>query len=225
MNDNDFEYLRDKIGHEWFILLSDKMKLHLHNILLKIEGLRKRYIVYPFEDDMFTIFKLLKPNDVKVVIMGQDPYHDGNATGVAFGCKFEKSPTLISINSRLKLDFPELVSNKDIKLNYLVKQGVFLINRVLTVEEGHPASHSRLQWDVFVLDILSILNQRDNIVFMFWGKHAMEMRLPVTNPKNIRLYAEHPMKPVYEKREWRCNNFRECNNYLITKKITPINWW
>jgi len=186
--------------------------------------------VYPESKDIFKIYNSLAINQIKVVIIGQDPYHDGNAMGYAFGCKHNVSPSLKQILKAMWDDHPNktFLENKDMELQYLVEQGVFLLNTVLTVEAGNPKSHEYIGWQDFTRETVKEIAKRErNIVWMLWGKSAQGYIADInkfSERNHLVLTNEHPAAAAHRNQQWICGHFSQCNNYLIEHQIKPIDW-
>lgn len=209
----------------WINALSQNLDAEtFQSILLKVENERKNTTVFPAEEDMFKIFKECPFNSIKVVIIGQDPYHNGNANGVAFACKEFMSPSLRTIfNTMIKSGFcSEPVKNRP-SLRYLIEQGVFLYNTILTVKEGEPLSHQHLGWSSFTQAVIKTLNTKEKLVWLLWGKYAKDFQKYI-NPQHISLQAEHPAAAARNQVDWKCTHFIAANDYLKSKNLTPINW-
>ncbi len=204
------------------------------NILTKINDFfdvvynNKNITVYPERENAFLAFKLCPLEKLKVVIIGQDPYHQpGQAHGLAFSV-----PTGIKLPPSLRNIFKEIDNDTGVKnrydgdLSYLAKQGVLLLNANLTVEEGHPLSHDLEIYKEFisaVLEFLSSLNRP--IVYILWGKSAQKHAKVLQNPLQLVLEAAHP-SPLSANRGGFFNThlFTKTNEYLTLKNITPIKW-
>ena len=180
---------------------------------------------YPKTKDIFKALQLTPFENIKVVILGQDPYHDGNATGVAFACKKSVSPSLKQIWNSIKKDSIKELENVNPNLEHLVQQGVLLVNTILTVEEGIPLSHKRLNWEHFIEYVLNELNNnRKNIVYMLWGSQAKAYSKYINSENNLILTETHPVYAAYNNKEWNCTHFSQCNKYLKEHNIEPIKW-
>ena len=149
---------------------------HLDKILLQVkqERNRKDRMVYPLEADVLRIFDEINLEDIRCLIIGQDPYHDGNATGHAFACRKKISPSLKKIGQNMKLQVNEmpdlyedwnitLKSKVDKRLEHLIEQGVFLFNTCLTVLEGLPKSHYHLEWQIFTKKVITIIMEQHSL--------------------------------------------------------------
>ena len=184
--------------------------------------------VYPESKDIFKIYQT-PIEKIKVVIIAQDPYHDDNAMGYAFGCKTHVSPSLKQILKAMWDDHPNktFLENKDMELQYLVEQGVFLLNTVLTVEAGNPKSHEYIGWQDFTKATIELIAKRNkNIVWMLWGKSAQGFAPIISNISKdyLILQNEHPAAAAHRNQQWICSHFSECNKYLIDNQIKPIDW-
>lgn len=189
---------------------------------------------YPSAPDIFKAFnETPSPQEVKVVILGQDPYHDGNATGLAFDNKYNKkqSPSLRNILHEIILNnddnYGEILEARcDVytsHLKHLPEQGVLLLNTALTVEAGKAGSHTKL-WEPFTNEIITDLNKVDDIIWMLWGKHAQSYKHLITNPTHTILEAGHP-SPLNRTNPFiGCNHFSIANDILKSKNKTEIKW-
>ena len=221
MTTKDFE----KVLGTWSNSLPDTTLQLGYDIYLRINDLRKSYTIYPEQKDIFKVFNT--PLDsIKVVILGQDPYYNGNVTGVAFACKTNPSPSFKQIWNCIK-NTTEKECKEEIgfHLNHLVNQNVFLLNTILTVQESQPLSHKYLNWEQFTSSVINeINNKKKNIVFMLWGIAAQRYKKYIDTDKHLLLMATHPQYATYQDKQWECNHFVECNEYLKTHNIKPIQW-
>lgn len=224
----------DLLGYEWYRKLEGEFQsAYMQELGKQIANLRKRTIVYPDNKDIFNAYKLTNYNDVRVVVLGQDPYHDGSAHGLAFSIKpgqIKIPPSLKNILKEVEEDFAGgFYLNAETNLEHWAKQGVFLLNTVLTVEKGHPASHSRLGWQQFTKATLQALLNRPNsnhrpIVFMLWGKHAQDYEGMIDHDKHLVLKAAHPSPFSAHKGFFGCKHFTKCNDFLESTGQNPIIW-
>lgn len=181
-------------------------------------------IIYPKPTDVFRAFRDCPPDKVKVVIIGQDPYHDGSATGLAFG---NRKGAKISPSLRFIM---EASGTKDQTLESWVKQGVLLINTTLTVEKGKPNSHKSV-WKPFSINMISsIARTCPDAIFLLWGneaKHFVNILEHVV-PANSMVHAltcSHPASAIYKKnKKWDCDNFIKANIILKENGKEPIKW-
>lgn len=216
------------IGNDWDFALSEEFK---KDYFLKIQDfIDEEYsskTIYPPYDEIFNAFKLTPLSNVKVVILGQDPYHEeGQAHGLAFS-----TPEGRPIPRSLKNIFKEINAEYDYPmptsgcLEKWAEQGVFLLNTVLTVEDGNANSHSKCGWQTFTDNVIGILNmQNQPIVFLLWGKQAEKKKELITNENHLVLITSHP-SPFSARRGFLgCNHFKLANDYLKENKIKEIDW-
>ena len=200
----------------------------IEKIILKDK--KEGKIIYPFKEDIFKAFILTPFDKIKVVIIGQEPYNDGNADGLAFSCKYEISPSLDNINKAINKSYETVPKSFGIigklSLEQLATQGVFLLNSSLTVVKGHAKSHLKIGWEEFAVNVINYIDTHSKyIVYLLWGKHAHEYEPLLTNPKNLIIKAQHPAAAAWKKNEWDYNNcFIKANEYLESCNIAPINW-
>ncbi len=227
----------EMMGESWYVKLKDEFdKQYLITLSLILKERREVSQVYPEKHEMFKAFKLTHYDDVKVVIIGQDPYHDGSATGLAFANRKQPvnipqvlSPSLKQIESALELEYGFHLSPIDPTLEYWASQGVLLLNPILTVERGRPLHHEKLGWQRFTGEAIRKLNNdKTGIVFMAWGSKAQAFIRDNVNPsRHLIIECEHPAYGLYQKtkRIW-LNKlcFSKCNRYLISHDKEPIKW-
>ncbi|MBQ2666121.1 uracil-DNA glycosylase [Methanobrevibacter sp.] len=216
------------IGNDWDLVLKEEFeKDYFLNIKEFIDEEYKTKTVYPPYDEIFNAFRLTPIENVKVVILGQDPYHEkGQAHGLAFS-----TPDGRPIPKSLKNIFKEINDEYDYPipesgcLDSWAKQGVFLLNTVLTVEDGNANSHSKCGWQTFTDKVIEILNNHSQpIVFLLWGKQAEKKKELITNPNHLVLITSHP-SPFSARRGFLgCNHFKLANEYLARNDIEEINW-
>lgn len=211
--------LREEFDKEYFKSLSNF--LHTEKAQNKI--------IYPKGSEIFNAFELTPFNKVKVVILGQDPYHGpGQAHGLSFSVPhgIRIPPSLINIYKEISSDLghPEFPGGRDGNLIGWAKQGVFLLNASLTVQAGIAASHSRIGWEFFTDAVIKQLSdKREHIVFMLWGNFARAKRDLIDSSKHLVLEAAHP-SPLARGAFFGCKHFSKCNDYLCAHGIEPINW-
>lgn len=216
------------IGNSWDELLKDEFQKEYY---LKLrEFLKEEYQHYNIYPNMFDIFNALKNTayeDVKVVILGQDPYHGINQ---AHGCSFsvkkgvEPPPSLKNIFKELKDDLGCPIS-KHGDLTEWTKQGVLLLNTVLTVREKNPNSHANHGWEILTDKIISLLNERKQpMVFLLWGRNAQSKIKLITNPHHLILKAPHPSPLSAYNGFFGCKHFSKTNEFLIQNGMKPIDW-
>ena len=184
-------------------------------------------IIYPPGSQIFNAFNLTPFNEVKVVILGQDPYHGpSQAHGLSFSVVkgVKPPPSLANIYKELKNDIGmEIPQNGD--LTNWAKQGVLLLNASLTVRDGEPMSHAKVGWAKFTNAVIEILsNERENIIFILWGKFAQEKKALINADAHFILQAAHPSPLSAHNGFWDCKHFSKTNAILVKLKQTPIDW-
>lgn len=183
--------------------------------------------VFPPQEHIFTALQLCPLSAVKVVILGQDPYHGkGQAHGLAFSVPAGEKipPSLLNIYKEIKTDvgIPIPASGN---LEHWAKQGVLLLNTTLTVEEGAAASHEAFGWQTLTDAIITtISNKNDHIVFLLWGNHAQQKSALIDETKHLILKAPHPSPLSAHRGFLGCGHFSKTNAYLSQHEKTPIDW-
>lgn len=210
-----------------YIIEKNLNKDRLTEIISNVDSKRALTDVYPSKDEVFNFLKLTAFDDIKVVIIGQDPYHQpGQANGLAFsvndGIKFPPSlrNIFIELNSDLGIDIP-----KSGNLTSWAKQGVFLINSTLTVEKSQPNSHSKFGWDEltdFLIEYIS--DNKENVVFILLGKFAQLKRPLIKSKKHLILETSHPSPFSVRRGFFGSKIFSKTNEYLLENGITPMDW-
>ena len=207
----------------------EKEKAYFRKLEEFLDNEYKNKVIYPPRDLVFNAFSLCPLDKIKVVIIGQDPYHEpGQAMGLSFSvpstCKVP--PSLKNIYKEIEDDCNEIFFNKDGDLTYLANQGVLLLNSILTVEQGKPLSHNIKEYDELYHNILKELDELDYpFVFMLWGGNAKKQSVYLKNPKHLVLCANHP-SPLSANRGgfFGCKHFSKANQFLIQNGIDPIIW-
>ena len=217
-----------KFTNDWKMLLDPECEKEyykqLHNFLA--QEYRSRTI-YP---DMYEIFSTLQCtaySDVKVVILGQDPYHGpGQAHGFSFSVKpgIDIPPSLQNIYKELASDLGCYIP----KTGYLKKwadQGVLMLNAVLTVRAGQANSHKGMGWEIFTDRVIELLNEREKpVVFLLWGRNARNKKALITNPNHLVLEAAHPSPLSAYNGFFGCRHFSKANDFLQSHGMTPVDW-
>ena len=215
---------------EWRDLFNElNKKEYFQNLInfLNIEYNTK--VIYPKKEDLFKCFKLTKFNDVKVIIIGQDPYHEENqANGLCFSVNMGVSlpPSLVNIYKEIKNEFG-FINKSDGDLTYLARQGVLLLNKYLTVEKSKPLSHKIDLYDKLFVDIINFIEtyNQNKIVYMLWGNEAKKVKQYVYNKNHIVLTCSHPSPLSANRFGWfNTNIFINCNEFLENNGIKEINW-
>lgn len=218
-----------KIEQSWKMILQEEFNQEYFSALAQFlhSEKGKGKTIYPPGSKIFNAFELTPFNRVKVVILGQDPYHNiGQAHGLSFSVPegIATPPSLKNIYKEIEQDLGITLNNKNGDLTNWARQGVFLLNAVLTVEARHPASHSNRGWEKFTDRVIEIISQkRENVVFMLWGNFAKEKRGLIDSQKHLILEAAHP-SPLARGAFFGCRHFSKCNNYLISNNLSPIEW-
>ena len=214
-------------NNEWDNILSCEInKDYFKSIINTVDNLYKEKEIYPKKEDIFNAFKI-PYSDVKVVILGQDPYHgEGEAHGYAFSCL--KKPIPPSLKNIYKELYSDLGIEKDMTngdLTPWANQGVMLLNAGLTVEKDKPNSHKDLGWNKFTDAVISKLNEReDPIVFILWGNFAREKAKLITNPQHLVIESAHPSPFSARNGFFGSKPFSKTNEFLKKNNKKEINW-
>ena len=183
--------------------------------------------IFPSADDIFKAFELTPLSEVKVVILGQDPYHNvGQAHGLCFSVKpdVEIPPSLVNIFQELHDDLGCYIPNNGF-LTKWAKQGVLLLNTVLTVRAHRANSHQGLGWEQFTDAAIRAVNELERpVVYMLWGRPAQSKKYMLTNPKHLILTAPHPSPLSASRGFFGCRHFSQANAFLEANHIAPIDW-
>lgn len=183
-------------------------------------------VIYPPGSKIFKAFELTPVQDVKVVILGQDPYHQpGQAMGLSFSVpeNVPAPPSLKNIFKEIENDLGIRMSGRP-NLEAWARQGVLLLNAILTVRAGQAASHSRIGWEEFTDAVIKYLNDNcDGIVFMLWGNFARSKSALIDTHRHYVLEAAHP-SPLARGAFFGCRHFSKANDILVREGKTPINW-
>lgn len=216
------------VNNNWQkIIDEEKQKDYFKKLEDIVDTEYRDHTVYPPNDDIFNAFRLTPLSDVKAVILGQDPYH---RPGQAHGLSFSVQPG-VAVPRSLQNIFKEL--NEDVgapipQTGCLVswaRQGVLLLNTVLTVREGKPLSHTGIGWETFTDRVIQVLNaQEQPMVFLLWGNTAKEKASLLINPGHLVLQASHPSPFSARRGFFDCRHFSKTNEYLIQHGVKPIYW-
>ena len=183
--------------------------------------------IYPKSKDIFKAFELTSFEDVKVIIVGQDPYHGPNqANGLAFSVNSDTNfpPSLLNIYKEYSSDLSLSLPN-DGDLSSWAKQGVLLLNSILTVECGHPGSHKNLGWEKFTNAIIRALSDKKKyLVFILWGAYAQSKKVFIDSSNHHIISSPHPSPLSAHRGFFGSKPFSRCNEYLRENKIDEINW-
>ena len=211
------------------ILEIEKQKSYFKNILNYIETKRKQgIIIYPDNKNIFNAFKYTDYNNLKVVILGQDPYHgEGQAHGLSFSVQSNQKipPSLKNIYKELSQDIKGFQIPNHGNLTSWANQGVLMLNTVLTVENKKPHSHAKIGWKQFTDEIINIINKnKKNIIFLLWGKHAQQKCNSIDQKNNFILTAAHPSPLSAYRGFLGCRHFSKTNQILAKNNQKIINW-
>ena len=216
------------IGNDWDEVLkiiwnSNGFKKFYNNIMEEYNT----KTIYPPKNYIFNALKLTSFKDTKVVIVGQDPYHaEHQAHGLSFSVQkgVKLPPSLQNIYKELETDLG-IKPRVDGDLTNWAKQGVLLLNAVLTVEKGHAGSHRNMGWELLTDYIIKVLNTKDTpVVFILWGNFAKEKAKLITNPMHYIIMSPHPSPLSAYSGFFGSRPFSKANNYLTTHGLTPIDW-
>lgn len=217
-----------ELGNDWDEILKKEWTSPYYILLRKF--LKEEYKTKTIYPDMYDIFNALRYTafkDVKAVIIGQDPYHGaGQAHGLCFSVKkgVDIPPSLNNIYKELKSDLGIEPPGHGY-LEDWAKQGVLMLNTVLTVRAGQAASHRGNGWERFTDHVIEKLNEKQQpVVFLLWGRPAAEKAKIITNPIHLKLEAPHPSPLSAHRGFFGCKHFSKANKFLVSKGIEPINW-
>ena len=216
------------IGNDWDQILSNEFKKeYFINLINKIRDEYKKKTVFPRKDQVFNAFRYTPYKDLKVVILGQDPYHGvGEAEGLSFSVPLDikKPPSLVNIFKELNDDLGVPVPNHG-SLHSWAKQGVLLLNATLTVIKDLAGSHQGLGWETFTDNVIKIINEKETpVVFILWGRYARSKKKLITNPSHYVIESAHPSPLSAYNGFFGSHPFSKTNNFLIKNNIKPIDW-
>jgi len=216
------------ISNDWLEPLTPEFKKPYYKSLY--ENVKREYHeheVYPPSDDIFNAFDFTPLNEVKVVIIGQDPYHEpGQAHGLCFSVKpgVKTPPSLVNIYKELHEDLGCYVPNNGY-LEKWARQGVLMLNNVLTVRAHQAASHAGMGWEQFTDAVIDVLNKQDRpIVFLLWGSPAAKKCAKLNNPNHLILKAPHPSPLSAYRGFFGCKHFSQTNQFLKEHGLQEIDW-
>lgn len=214
--------------NDWDLILKDEFEKPYYKQLR--EFLKKEYASYRIYPDMYDIFNALKYTafkDVKAVIIGQDPYHGaGQAHGLCFSVRrgIEPPPSLKNIYKELHDDL-NIIPPSHGELTSWAKQGVLMLNTVLTVRESQPNSHKGKGWEIFTDRVICELNKKTTpVVFLLWGANAKAKAKLINNPIHIKLETVHPSPLSAYGGFFGCKHFSKTNKILEDNGLEPVNW-
>lgn len=215
-------------SNDWDEILKDEwQKPYLQGLFAFLKQEYAENQIYPPKNDVFNALKYTSFKDTKVVIIGQDPYHGfGQAHGLCFSVRegVKLPPSLVNIFKELESDVARQFTQNG-ELTYWAKQGVLMLNNVLTVREGQPQSHKGMGWEKFTDRIITELNKKQTpVVFLLWGKPAEKKAEIITNPIHKKLVSVHPSPLSAYRGFLGCKHFSKANEILVETGQAPINW-
>ncbi len=220
--------IRPTMHNSWFEALESELNKEymegLRNFL--IDKKSNSEVIYPPNKKIFNCLEITPLHSVKLVILGQDPYHGiGQANGLAFSVEkgMTLPPSLQNIFKEIKSDL-RLEPPKNGDLTFWANQGVLLLNSVLTVGKGNPGSHAGQGWEIFTDKIIEVLNDKENLVFMLWGSYAQKKGSNIDHKIHKVLKAPHPSPLSAHRGFFGCKHFSKANAYLEKKGKLPIKW-
>ena len=216
------------IGNDWDEVLEAEFNKSYYQELRKfLDEEYAKYTIYPAGKYIYTALRLTSYADTKVVILGQDPYHEPNqAHGLAFsvGKNTQIPPSLVNIYKELHDDMGIDIPNHGYLIDW-AKQGVLLLNTVLTVRQHYANSHAGKGWEVLTDEIIKKINEKDEpVVYILWGANARSKKKYITNPKHLVLESVHPSPLSAYNGFFGSKPFSKTNNFLVSNNMEPINW-
>jgi len=218
-----------KIEPRWKELLKDEFSNpYFQQIVLHLKTERTQgKTIYPPGPFIFNAFDTSPIDNIKVVILGQDPYHGpGQAHGLCFSVQkgIAPPPSLVNIFKELHDDIGITIPNHG-NLTHWAQQGVFLLNASLTVRAGEPMSHAKIGWATFTDTVIKkISEQKEHVVFLLWGKFAQDKKILIDETKHLVLKAAHPSPLSAHNGFMGCKHFSKTNAWLMSKGIDPVDW-
>jgi uracil-DNA glycosylase len=214
--------------NDWGALMKEEQEQpYYRELLQRLDEQYEEYTVYPTKPNIYRALQLTAYEDVRVVILGQDPYHGANqAHGLSFSVLpgIKLPPSLKNIFKELQNDIGCKVPNHGF-LEHWAKQGVLLLNSVLTVQEGLPNSHRKLGWERVTDKVIHLLNTRETpIAFVLWGNHAQVKGRFIDQKKHFVLNSVHPSPLSAYAGFWGSRPFSQCNEFLLQKGLSTIDW-
>ena len=216
------------ITKKWDEILKDEYKKdYFINLLKTLQIEYRKKDIFPKKSDVFRALRLTDYDDIKIVILGQDPYHGvGEAEGLSFSVQdgIRKPPSLKNIFKELHddLGYEEPQSGSLVKW---AKEGVLLLNSLLTVEKDKPLSHKTLGWERFTDEVIKKINEKkEPVVFIFWGNYARSKKVYITNPLHYVIESPHPSPFSARYGFFGSKPFSKANNYLKSKGIKPVDF-
>lgn len=216
------------VNNKWDIVLEEEYKKdYFKNVVTFINKVYKEKTIYPPKSNILRALELTDYDDVKVVILGQDPYHgEKEANGLSFSVNdgIKLPPSLKNIYQELYDDL-KIPPSKSGNLEKWAREGVLLLNSILTVEKDTPASHKNIGWETFTDSIIKTLNQKETpVVFILWGNFAKSKKDLITNKKHLVLTSAHPSPFSARYGFFGSKPFSKTNNFLKANNLKEIDW-
>ena len=216
MHENWKPILKQEFDQDYFVKLSSFLK-----------NAYATKSIFPAKHKVFSAFSA-PPEEIRVVILGQDPYHNvGQAHGLAFSVQegVQIPPSLVNIYKEIEAELGTKAAGRGGNLEAWASQGVFLLNNTLTVEAHQAGSHRGLGWETFTANIIKYLNEnRSNLVFLLWGRDARSKSALIDGNKHLILEAAHPSPLSAHNGFFGCDHFKKTNEYLTANGLKPIEW-
>ncbi|KLE05767.1 uracil-DNA glycosylase [Aliarcobacter butzleri] len=210
------------------IIENEQQKLYYEKLKEEIDKRYENSIVFPEKQNIFKAFSLTKFEDLKVVILGQDPYHGiGQAQGLSFSTpsNIKNPPSMVNILKEINDDLGKKSVCEDGDLTPWAKQGIMLLNTILTVEQGLPKSHHNLGWEIFTDNIIKyISDNKENVIFLLWGSPAISKTKLIDKNKHFILTAPHPSPLSVYRGFYGCKHFSKTNEILKKLNKEEIIW-
>lgn len=209
------EILKAEIEKDYFLKMLKQLEIEYQN-----------NIVFPQKEEIFNAFRLTDYDNLKVVILGQDPYHgEGEAEGLAFSVKenIKRPPSLRNIFKEIKNDLN--IDRENNSLKDWASQGVLLLNAILTVQKDTPLSHKHLGWELFTDEVIKTIDKKDTpVVFILWGNYAKSKKTLITNKKHYIIEGSHPSPFSANRGFFGTKPFSKTNEFLEKNNIEGIRW-
>lgn len=224
----DKSFLESKFPQNiWHQKLNDEFnKNYFLTLSTFLEKAYQQDTIYPLKDNIFNAFKMTDFDQVNVVILGQDPYHQpGQAHGLSFSVEenVKLPPSLKNIFKEIEADLG--IKNQTGNLTKWAKEGVLLLNSFLTVKESSPMAHAKSGWEIFTDSVLKALNEKETpVVFLLWGAPSQKKEVLITNPKHVILKSVHPSPLSAHRGFLGCKHFSKTNEILKKNSLLEINW-
>lgn len=214
--------------NDWWPWLQTEWKEpYFQALAKKIHSFYETKEIYPPKQQVFSAFENCAYKDIKVVILGQDPYHEpGQAHGMCFSVNpgVKIPPSLLNIYKELHQELGCYIPNQGYLMPW-AKQGVFLLNTVMTVERGHANSHAGIGWETFTDHVIQKINTKEEpVVFLLWGRNARNKAMMIDRSKHLVLEAAHPSPLSAYNGFFECGHFIKTNAFLKERNLTPIDW-